>query len=361
MKPLLVFYVTPHGFGHATRAAAVAAVLERRGWRVHFRTRVPAWLFADEGLAAEVTPADVDPGVAMKDALRVDWPTALLEHEAFGTRWEETADAEAGFLRRVGAVVAASDVGALGLDAARRAGIPGAALGNFSWDWIIAPKAAEDPRWEAVRRRMADAYASAALFLHLPLGGDGPAFCAREAVPLVVRRPRLGRTAARSAMGLRADDARPLVAFSFGGVEGRPAARLVDDPLPDTVFAGYEPPPEGFRGEWRRLPNRAPLRHEDLMQAADAVLTKPGYGTFSEALAGRVPVLVVAREDFRESAPIMASLRSLGRARIVERADWEAGRWGAALRGLLAADDPWTELDVSGAEAAAGRLMRLVS
>ena len=361
MKPLLVYYVTPHGFGHATRAAAVAAVLERRGWRVHFRTDVPAWLFKVEGLEAEVSPAAVDPGLAMKDALTVDWPAALLAHEAFGARWDRTADAEAAFLKRSGAALAASDVGPLALDAARRARIPGAALGNFSWDWVIAPKAEADPRWEAVRRRQAEAYASAALFIHMPLGGDGPAFKARKTVPMVVRRPRLSRDEARRALGLAPGDVRPLVAFSFGGVDGRGAGRLVDDALEDVVFAGYAPPPEGFRGEWKRLPKHAPLRHIDLMQAADAVLTKPGYGTYSEALAGRVPVLAVARDDFRESAPITANLLRLGRGRVVERVDWEAGRWGAALRGLLAARDPWTELDTSGAEAAAGHLLRLAS
>ena len=47
-------------------------------------------------------------------------------------------DAEAAFLRdeRVDLVVA--DIPPLGLAAARRAGVPGIGVSNFTWDWIFS-------------------------------------------------------------------------------------------------------------------------------------------------------------------------------------------------------------------------------
>lgn len=357
-RPTVVYYVTPHGFGHATRAAAVAAELEAAGARVLLRTEAPAWLFADEGLAAEVSPAPVDPGMAMKDALEVDRPAALAAHESFLGRWDALAGQERDFLRSVRADAAVSDAGALPVEAAAEAGVPCAVAANFTWDWIVEPWAEEDARWEAVRARMARAYARAAVFLRMPLGGDAPAVARREDIPLVVRRPRLSKAEVLSSLGLDASDPRPLAAFSFGGVGWESAGRAADSLAGWRVLA-YIPRPAGIAADWVTLPRRSPVRHCDILSAVDAVLTKPGYGTFSEILAARAPALVVRRVDFRECAPLIASLGRLGRARVLERSDFLAGRWEAGLEALRGAKDPWGDIRLDGAKAAAERILGL--
>ena len=356
-SPLVVYYVTAHGFGHATRAAAVISELERSGARVVVRTAVPAWIFKDEGLAARVDPVDADVGLIMRDALTVDVPASLAAHEAFLRGWEERARAEADALVSLGAAVAVSDAGALPLDAARRAGIPSVLVSNFSWDWIMEPWAAVDPRWETVRRRHAAACAQAGLFLRLPLGGDAPACPRREDAPLVVRACGLTRAQACAALGLDPRDPRPVVAFSFGGVGWDGGALSSIDSLEGYRFVAYVPKPDGARGSWTQLPQHSPMRHCDILAAADLAFTKPGYGTFSELLCARVPALIVPRSDFRESEFLMESLRRLGRAREIAREDFTAGRWEAGLESLRAARDDWAPLALDGAASVARRIL----
>lgn len=358
-SPLVVYYVTAHGYGHATRAAAVCAELERRGARVLVRTAAPAWLFAAEGLRAEVQHAELDCGLAMKDALSVDIPASLAAYEALLARWEAARRDETALLRRAGADAVISDAGALPIEAAAEAGVPAAVASNFTWDWIVEPWAADDARWERVRRRLAEAYARADVLLRLPLGGGAPAVARSADMPLVVRRPGLGRAEVFAALGLDLADPRPVAAFSLGGVEWSADGRASAEGLDGWRFVAYTPPPAGLSADWLELPRRSPLRHCDIMAAADAVVMKPGYGTFAEALAARVPALVVPRSDFRECAPMMAVVRRLGRVRTLALPDFIAGRWAAGLAELRAAAEPWADLALDGAQAVASRALAL--
>lgn len=357
--PLLAYYVTSHGFGHATRAAAVCRELEKRGARVVVCTAAPAWLFSDEGLKASVRALDLDPGLMMRDALNVDIPGSLGLYESLLARWPEALAAETAFLKSAGVDAVLSDAGALAVEAASEAGVPSALVTNFTWDWIVEPWAEGDARWEAVRARLAAAYSRADILLRLPLGGGVPTAARSADMPLVVRRPTLSRDEARRALGIDPSDPRPVAAFSFGGVgwSADPSAR--PDALEDWRFVAYLPRPPGVKAGWLELPRRSTFRHCDIIAAVDAVLMKPGYGTCAEVLAARTPALVVPRADFRECPPMLEVFKRVGRMRMLGLEDFEAGRWAAGLAGLLAATDPWAEVAMDGAEAVAERALAL--
>lgn len=357
--PLVVYYVTSHGFGHATRAAAVCRELERLGARVVVRTAAPAWLFAEERLKAEVRVTAFDCGLAMTDALTVDLPVSLASYEAALSSWAARLAEEAAFLRGAGADAVLSDAEALPVEAAAAAGVPVAVVSNFTWDWIVEPWAAEDARWERVRARLAAAYSRADVLLRLPLGGGAPAIARSADMPLVVRRPALTREEVFKKAGLDLSDPRPLAAFSLGGVGWTAGESSRVDALEGWRFAAYSPRPPGVKAEWIQLPRRSDLRHSDLIAAADAVFTKPGYGTFAEVLAARVPALVVPRADFRESGLMVPIVSRLGRLRVLELSDFLAGRWQAGLDAVLAAREPWADVAMDGAEAVALRALAL--
>lgn len=356
--PLIVYYVTAHGFGHATRAAAVCRELERLGARVIVRTEAPAWLFSDEGLAAKVEACGLDTGLAMKDALAVDIPASLASYEAQLERWEASRAAETDYLRRSGAQAVLSDAEALPLEAAADARIPSAVVSNFTWDWIIEPWTA-DPRWRRVHDRLAEAYAKATLLMRLPLGGGVPAVARSSDMPLVVRRPSRTREDVLKELGLDPSDPRPVAAYSFGGVDWRAGEAQAVDALEGWRFIAYVPRPPGVRAEWTQLPRRSGLRHCDLVAASDVVVMKPGYGTFAEVLAARAPALVVPRYDFRETAPMLEAVKRLGRIRLLGGTDFMAGRWAAGLAEARAAQEPWADISMDGAEAVARRALSL--
>ena len=69
----LIFYISGHGFGHASRDIQIVNALARRvpSLRVVLRTTVPEWfLRASLDVPAEIIPGDTDVGVVQPDELR---------------------------------------------------------------------------------------------------------------------------------------------------------------------------------------------------------------------------------------------------------------------------------------------------
>jgi UDP-N-acetylglucosamine:LPS N-acetylglucosamine transferase len=75
----------------------------------------------------------------------------------------------------------------------------------------------------------------------------------------------------------------------------------------------------------------------ELLASSDAVLTKPGYGTFTEAAVNGIPVLYVARRDWPEQPWLIAWLAQHGRCREVSAAELLRGEFGDALLELTRA------------------------
>ena len=136
---MIVFYISGHGFGHASRDVEVLnAVLRRRpSVPVTIRSAVPVW-FLEASLEQRVALAslETDPGLAQFDSLRIDETETVLRARRFYDGFDERVAAEAAWLRTIGARLVVADVPPLACAAAARAGVPSIVLGNFTWDWI---------------------------------------------------------------------------------------------------------------------------------------------------------------------------------------------------------------------------------
>lgn len=353
-RPSLLFYVSGHGFGHATRVAALLEALRRRRPRLRLlvRTAAPARLFP----GAEVSRAELDDGMAQRGALDVDLPATLAAHERLARRWDSVVVREAGIISRLSPALVVGDIPAAAFAAARVAGVRSAALGNFSWDWIFRRYGKSEPRFRKIAARYAEAYSHAEVLLRLPMACPMPAFRRSEDVPLVARRSALTRARARRRLGLSPRGR--VVLVSFGGFgAGELDARGGDD-LSAFAFVGFSAKPRGLKGEWRRLPRFLPMPHVDLVAAADVVLSKPGYGTVAEAVAHGVPLVYVEREGFPEIPALVRYVRMAGAGVPLSRSDFAAGRWAAALETALRKPPP-PIIPAIGAEAAAERLLAL--
>jgi hypothetical protein len=72
----------------------------------------------------------------------------------------------------------------------------------------------------------------------------------------------------------------------------------------------------------------------DVLASCDALLTKPGYGSFAEAACNGVPVLYLDRKDWPEAPYLVDWLKRRGRCMEVERAALEQGAIAAQLEAL---------------------------
>jgi L-arabinokinase len=358
---MLAVYVSGHGFGHATRTAEVLRVVRARapGLPVVVCSTAPASLF--EGVVApplEVRRVAGDVGLAQKDALVIDEEGSVRAWRALVADWDAKVAAEARWLRASGARLVVGDIPPLAFEAAAAAGLPSIGVSNFSWDWIYGQLARRVPELGPAAEWAAAGYRHAERLLRLPFAGECAAFRAIEDVPLVARRPRVERAEARRLLGL---DGRPALLVSFGGV-GIPGLRpdafgrlagwqvLLTGPLGDGL-----PPANTRRLEGATL-QRAGLRYEDLVAAADVVLTKPGYGIVSDCIAARTRLVYTERGDFAEYPVMVAEMPRYLPALHVANDAVREGRLADALAAVVALPFPEPPR-LDGADVVASRLL----
>ncbi|MBX3026095.1 hypothetical protein KF840_14400 [bacterium] len=354
----LVAYVSGHGFGHASRVCEVLRALRRRvsDVAIMVRSTVPPWFF-EQSLGGELRYADcrLDVGAVQSDSLTIDIDATAAAYAAIESRRAALIAGEVAALSDWRPDLILADIPALAFDVAAALAVPGVAMTNFSWDWIYADYAADRPAFAPLVAALRRSYARATLLCRLPLHGDLAAFPRIRDVPLVARRATLARDDARARLGLPRD--RRLVLVSFGGI-GLALDRL---PALDGVTvvgtAGAAVESAGCRVLGADELRAAGVRYEDLVGAADAVLTKPGYGIVAECIANRTPIVYTARGRFAEYDVLVAGIEAHLAHAFIDPADLRAGRWRAALEGAWSMPAPAAPPPpVDGAEAVAAAL-----
>lgn len=345
---VVAVYVSAHGFGHAVRSGEVIRALVARGALVHVRSTAPALLFPEDDRVT-LSAVDCDVGMAQATSLRVDLEATLARLDALESDFPRRIEDEARWLASIGAEVVLGDVPPLAFAAAARASVESFALANFSWDWVYAHYAADDGRFARHAARAARCYAECGTLLRLPLHAEMPGFSRAVDVPLVAPRAPCSRAVARDELGLPSD--RPVVVLSFTGpgLAGFAAARLAE--MRDVLFVTATRLPGA--PENVRVVERAGRDYPRLLAAADAVVTKPGYGIVASCLATGVRVLCARREDFPESPVLEAALERYGTATLISEDDLLAVRFRAALTSLLGRPAAPVGWPVDGARVAA--------
>jgi hypothetical protein len=348
----IAFYVSGHGFGHASRAFELMQTLltRRPDARIVVRTAAPQWLFgaiADPRAGRiDVRAIQADTGIVQIDSLRPDEEDTVRHAAAFYATFDRRVAGEADLLRRERVDLVIGDIPPLAFAAAARAGVPSVAVANFTWDWIYSIYPAFDRIAPDVLPAIRSAYALATRALRLPLhGGFAPMAAVTRDIPFIARQSSRRRVETRDALGLSGD--RPVVLPSFGayGV-ALPLDRLAHDDRFTVIDPRHDPPP-GFL-------------YQDLVAAADVVVSKPGYGIVSDCIANGTALLYTSRGRFAEYDVFVEEMPRVLRCRYMPQDDLRAGRWADAVEALLAQPSPPEHSRVDGAEVAAEAILDVV-
>jgi hypothetical protein len=326
--PHLVVSISGHGFGHVAQTAPVLNRLHALlpHLRITLRTTVPiAHLRSRIGAPFEYMASEGDIGMAMTSAIDVHSAASRAAYRKFHENWDARVDEEARLLRDLGADMVFSNVGYLPLAGAQRAGIQNAAMCSLNWADIYRHYTGDD----RIAGQIHDCYAKADAFLRVTPG------MAMETLPNLVpvapvaavgenRRDELDHR-----MGLSREER--LVLVSMGGI----ASRLPMERWPRMDGVRWL-----VQNDWRVdrsdviALESLPLHFGDLLASSDALLCKPGYGSFVEAACSGIPVLFVSRPDWPEAPPLAAWLQQHGMCAEVGRAQLENGLFGKILSGL---------------------------
>ena len=339
----IAYFITPHGFGHATRASAVMDTLqrlaveqERPAIRFEIFTRVPRWLFEqslDEPFGYHETLTDI--GLAQRDALHEDIPETLRRLDAFLPFDAGLVSRTSQQVRDLGCSFVICDIAPLGIAVARAAGVPGVLVENFTWDWIYGGYVAGEPRLQRHIDYLRGVFDSATYRVQTePVCAYRPNDLL--SVP-VSRPPRVPADKLRERLGVQ--QGQRLVLITMGGLSGTDAHTFVDQlaahPEATFIIPGGS---EALRTEGNVivLPYRSSFFHPDLVNAVDALVGKTGYSTVAEAYHAGVPYGYVPRKHFPESDVMAAYIQAHMRGICFAEDEFRSGAWLARLPELLA-------------------------
>jgi hypothetical protein len=334
-KQNIAFFITPHGLGHAARAAAVMAALraEDPGLSFELFTSVPVSFFQQSiasGLGYHLFDSDI--GLVQKAPLHADIPETVTRLDGFLPFDSDQTGDLADKVKSLECQLVVCDIAPIGITVAREAGIPSLLVENFTWDWIYEDYASHRNLLDDHIVYMKGIFGQADY--HIQTEPVSRTANADLTTAPVCRRTRQDPAGVRRALNLPLD--RKVVLVTMGGIPDECSFlhRLEEH---DTVH--FVIPAECRNNEIpanvRFLPHRVGFYHPDLVNACDCVIGKLGYSTVAEVYQAGVPYGYVMRPKFREAGVLATFVEEhMPHARF-SPAEFSEGTWLERLDELL--------------------------
>ena len=348
--PHLFVDISSHGFGHLAQVAPILNQLVRI--RPELRLTIRSGLPLEKMRTRIAAPSEFingrsDFGFVMLDAVRIDQGATANAYRVWHENWPDRVAAEAEFLRRLAPDLVLTDVAYLPLAGAAKAGIPSLSMCSLNWADLFTHVFGHEPWARAIHDEILAAYRGAECFLRLTPAMSMPDLANTRSIAPVAA---LGRDC-RGELAARLDAAphERIVLIAFGGFDKN--LNATEWPLTPGVRWLI---PENWGIAREDMAALEPLRMNftDLLRSVDAVLTKPGYGTFTEAACNGTAVLYVRRDDWPEQDCLIDWLEKHARCAEVDEAGLMAGTLQPALERLWQQSRPAIPRPDGAAEAA---------
>jgi len=333
----IAYFISPHGFGHATRACAVMEAVQRLYPELRFEifTQTPAWLFAESlpgpfGYHSVLT----DIGLVQKDSLTEDMAATVAQLNQLLPFDPPLIQKLAEQVTALGCRLVLCDIAPMGIAVARQAGIPAVLIENFTWDWIY-----QGYNHNGQLSQQIDYLDQ--LFAAADYHIQTEPVCQPKAVDLTTHpvSRRLRQSPAEIRRNLGVDEGAKLVLLTMGGMDwdyGLALRGLKAQPGLVVVVPENGSQPAGQVENLITLSRNSGIFHPDLVNACDAVIGKVGYSTLAEVYRAGVPFGYVERPSFPEASILVDHIKTnMQGLRFLER-ELQNGSWLTRLPALLA-------------------------
>lgn len=352
----LLVDISAHGLGHLAQTAPVLNALRRLApeMRLTVRSALPRERLAARIAAEFEHVAEArDFGFVMHNAVDIDLAASARRYREFHADWPQRVAAEADWLvrQRVDAVL--GNIAYLPLAAAAEAGIPAAGLCSLNWAELFVHYFGDEPWAADIHAQILAAYNSATGFLRVTPGLPMTGIQRRQTIAPIADIGRRDRQMISQILNL--EESERWLLLAMGGME----FRLPLEDWPRTPGVNWLVPDEWrvVRPDVRRF-DIPGLKFTDLLASVDAVITKPGYGTFVESACGGIPILYLERDDWPETPHLVAWLTDHARAARLTRERLMAGDFIDLLQGLWQTPAP-AAAQATGADQAARWLLKV--
>lgn len=347
--PHLFVDISSHGFGHLAQTAPVLNRLVelRPDLRLTLRSGLPeARLRQRIHAPFELIAAASDFGYVMVDALHIDRAASAAAYRAASAEFSARIAADAALFNRIGVDAVFANVSYVPLAAAGQTGLPALAMCSLNWADLFAHYFGHEDWAPPIHAQMLAAYRSAR-FLRTTPSMPMPDLADQRVVGPIASIGHDRRNELRQKLG--ADKTARLALVALGGIP----TRLPVADWPQTPGTHWIVPVDwrAARADFHAIETIG-WPFADLLRSVDAIVTKPGYGTFAEAACNGTAVLYQRRPDWPEQEPLIDWLHAHARAREIDGACLQSGQLAAELDALLQAAVPPEPTSCGAAEAA---------
>ncbi len=323
-QPILYVAITNHGFGHATRTAAVVAAIQELCPEiiVIMVTTAPRWLLEaylpDQFI---YRPRAFDIGVVQSDSITMNRAATLEKLRDIKARQAATIASEVSFIKQNRVELIFADIPPLVGAIAKAAGVPCWMASNFGWDLIYRDWGGE---FEPIADWISDCFSKCDRLFRLPFHEPMSAFPVIEDIGLTGGNPRYPSADLRRDFNITSPPEKTVL-LTFGGLG---LAQIPYEGLKrfsDWQFVTFDKAaPE--------LPNLVKIpghqyRPIDVMPLCSRVVSKPGYSTFAEACRLDIPIISIEREGFAEAPLLIDGIRDYAHHIILEGSELNEDSW----------------------------------
>lgn len=364
--PIIAFYITGHGLGHATRALGLITELCKREYCVHVISSIEQPFFdlnVGECLKKYFSyyRRMIDSGGIQKDALTVD-PLLTLETYCnnIHLHHDQLIDFEIKFVQELKVDMIIVDVSSIPCAVGSKLNIPTIIVSNFTWDYcflemfeiistdtnINIPTATL-----AIYKQMIDKcsqdYCGASYYIQVPGGTPLPRGYNEANViqaPLTSRISKLSvLTELRHQLEIPNDS--KILLLGFGGFQISELSSFQDSYLPDgwicLVVTGTSNSCTSSLPSTRWIPISYSAYIPDYVYLADVMIGKIGYGTCSECIYHGTPLIYIPRVNWPEERYLESMLLSYNAGICMSVDDFKSGNWNNYLFNAYTSINKW--------------------
>jgi hypothetical protein len=330
----VAFFISPHGFGHAARAASVMEAMTEIESPILFDifTTVPAWFFKhsntfDFRYHALLT----DIGLVQMDPFQEDLPATVQCLKNFLPFDQMQIALLAEKIRSRQSELVICDIAPMGILIAGEADVPSVLIENFTWNWIYQGYA--EAGMHEFNQYLQSIFAKATCHIQTqPICNPAPADFTAAPASRKIKSPS---SEIRQKLGLT--ESCMVIMITAGGI---PKNYDFIERLKNQTAAHFIIPGAGnsvdIQDNLILLPENSEFFHPDLINASDAVIGKVGYSTIAEVYHAGIPFGYSARANYRESEPLVNFIENKMHGFAISPSEFDNGDWIHRIADLLA-------------------------
>ena len=297
MKKIL-YYVTDHGKGHATRSIAIIQEILKHNVEVTIRNTNAIEFFKQTLPHVKTISGKTDVGSTIKkDGFSIDKNETMRNQVNWIHDFEKNLPGEKQIVNKINPDLIVSDISAIPFLVSKQVSIPSIAISNFSWFDVLNFL----PPTELTELRTA--YDAADLAIQLPLGTSMNHFDNKIKVGLVSRTSNLSKQQFNKIFQM--DGYKYSVVFALSGSNFRISYKKSKNVKVFTMNTKVEESLE--HEDYTNL-----INGHDLVSNSDLVICKCGYGVISECLTSGVPFYYIVDDEHIEQKSISQDLERMG-------------------------------------------------